>query len=232
MVSMYVGLGVRNEFNRISEQPRANHPRSPCTGAPGLYLLNTYNLGARPLYLLPVLTLHEAVPGHCFQMSLAAENPNRPPFRAETYAIAYGNAWALYCEKRLGVEMSIYETPYELFGMWSLLALRAARMVVDVGVHAKGWSYDQARDYMAANTGLPDSVIVTELVRYISWPGQALGYYLGMMTIERVRARAEQALGADFDIRAFHDRILELGPVPMTVVEDSIDRMIAEQSSK
>lgn len=199
------------------------------TGAPGLYLLNTHNLPARPLYILPVLTLHEAVPGHCFQMSLAAENTDRPPFRSETYGIAYGNAWALYCEKRLGVEMGIYATPYELFGMWSLLTLRAVRMVVDVGVHAKGWSYDRARDYMSDKTGLPLPVIEAELKRYISWPGQALGYYLGMMAIERVREKAEVALGPAFDLRVFHDRILALGPVPMTVVEDSIDRMIDER---
>jgi uncharacterized protein (DUF885 family) len=162
-------------------------------------------------------------------MSLAAENTARPPFRAQTYGIAYGNAWALYCEKRLGVEMGIYETPYDVFGMWSLLTLRAVRMVVDVGVHAKGWSYDRGRDYMSEKTGLPLSVVEAELQRYISWPGQALGYYLGMMAIERAREKAERMLGQAFDIRAFHDRILALGPVPITVVKDSIDQMITEQ---
>lgn len=225
----FFGLLPRRRF-AIEPVPESIAPTYPMgTGAPGLYLLNTYNLAARPLYILPVLTLHEAVPGHCFQMSLAAENSERPPFRSETYGIAYGNAWALYCEKRLGVEMGIYETPYELFGMWSLLTLRAVRMVVDVGVHAKGWDYDRARDYMSEKTGLPLPVIEAELKRYISWPGQALGYYLGMMAIERSREKAERLLGAGFDIRAFHDRILALGPVPMTVVESSIDRMITEQ---
>lgn len=228
-LNRFFGLLPRRRF-AIEPVPESIAPTYPMgTGAPGLYLLNTHNLAARPLYILPVLTLHEAVPGHCFQMSLAAENAGRPPFRSETYGIAYGNAWALYCEKRLGVEMGIYETPYELFGMWSLLTLRAVRMVVDVGVHAKGWDYDRARDYMSDRTGLPLPVIEAELKRYISWPGQALGYYLGMMAIERAREKAERMLGDGFDIRAFHDRILALGPVPMTVVEDSIDHMIAEQ---
>ncbi len=225
----FFGLLPRRRFaiEPVPENIAPNYPMG--TGAPGLYLLNTFNLASRPLYILPVLTLHEAVPGHCFQMSLAAENEARPPFRAQTYGIAYGNAWALYCEKRLGVEMGIYETPYDIFGMWSLLTLRAVRMVVDVGVHAKGWSYDRARDYMSEKTGLPLLVVEAELQRYISWPGQALGYYLGMMAIERAREKAERMLGRAFDIRAFHDRILALGPVPMTVVEDSIDQMITEQ---
>jgi uncharacterized protein (DUF885 family) len=228
----FFGLLPRRRF-AIEAVPETIAPSYPMgTGAPGLYLLNTHNLPARPLYLLPVLTLHEAVPGHCFQMSLAAENKERPPFRAETYAIAYGNAWALYCEKRLGVEMGIYETPHDRFGMWSLLTLRAVRMVVDVGMHAKGWSYRRARDYMLEKTGLPSAVVEAELNRYVSWPGQALGYYLGMMAIERAREKAERALGAGFDLRAFHDRILALGPVPMTVVEDAIDQMIDEQISQ
>jgi uncharacterized protein (DUF885 family) len=161
-------------------------------------------------------------------MSLALENPDRPDFRAKTYSIAYGNAWALYCEKRLGVEMGIYETPFELFGMWSLLTLRAVRMVVDIGIHAKGWKYDEALDYMVTNTGLPRPLLQTELHRYISWPGQALGYYLGMMAIERARTKAERELGTHFDVRAFHDRILSLGPVPMSLVEQSIDEMIID----
>lgn len=226
----FFALLPRQRF-AIEPVPPAIAPTYPMgTGAPGLYLLNTHRLEARPLYLLPVLTLHEAVPGHCFQMALASENDDRPAFRSKTYAIAYGNAWALYCEKRLGVEMGVYETPYELFGMWSLLALRAVRMVVDVGVHLRGWSYERARDYMAVNTGLPTHVIETELQRYISWPAQALGYYLGMLTIERARENAERVLGDAFDIRAFHDRILALGPVPMTLVETTVNEMIAQSS--
>ncbi|MBW6425673.1 DUF885 family protein [Rhizobium sp. XQZ8] len=228
----FFGLLPRRRF-AIEAVPDSIAPTYPMgTGAPGLYLVNTYNLATRPLYILPVLTLHEAVPGHCFQMSLAAENEGRPPFRSETYGIAYGNAWALYCEKRLGVEMEIYQTPYELFGMWSFLALRAVRMVVDVGIHANGWDYERARTYMSENTGLPAHVVEAELNRYISWPGQALGYYLGMMAIERARETTEAALADAFDIRAFHDRILALGPVPMTVVEATIDAMIDEHQAK
>ncbi|EIM30008.1 DUF885 domain-containing protein [Microvirga lotononidis] len=227
----FFGLLPRRRF-AIERVPDAIAPAYPMgTGGPGLYLVNTYNLTARPLYILPVLTLHEAVPGHCFQMSLAAENKSRPAFRSETYGIAYGNAWALYCEKRLGVAMEIYETPYELFGMWSFLMLRAVRMVVDVGIHAKSWEYERASRYMAENTGLPAQVVGAELNRYISWPGQALGYYLGMIAIERARDTAEQVLGEDFDIREFHDRILALGPVPMSVVETTIDLWIREKQS-
>lgn len=198
----------------------------PATGAPGLYLINTWKLETRPLYLLPVLSLHEAVPGHCFQMALAGENSQRWSFRSDTYGVAYGNAWALYCEKRLGVEMGIYETPYELFGAWSFLALRAVRMVVDVGVHQLKWDYGKARQYMLDNTALPPHVVDTELTRYISWPGQALGYYLGMLSIERARLGAETRLGSKFDIRAFHDRILGLGPVPLSVLEASVETFI------
>ncbi|MEO1988294.1 MAG: DUF885 family protein [Martelella sp.] len=228
---LFFGVLPRGRY-AIEPVPDDIAPNFPAgTGAPGLFLLNTYDLPSRPLYLLPDLTLHEAVPGHCFQTALAAENPDRPDFRAKTYSIAYGNAWALYCEKTLGIEMGVYETPYELFGMWSSLALRAVRMVVDVGIHAKGWSYERALDYLICNTGLHPRAMEAELRRYISWPGQALGYYLGMMTIERARAGAENTLKSDFDIRVFHDRIMGLGPVPMSLVEDSIDAMIAEKLS-
>lgn len=226
-------------FNKLPRQrfaieavPDSIAPSFPMgTGAPGLYLLNTYNLPARPLYTLPVLTLHEAVPGHCFQMALALENHDRPAFRTKTYSIAYGNAWALYCERRLGLEMGIYETTHEHFGMWSLQALRAVRLVVDIGIHTKSWDFDRAFEFMTSMTGLPKSSLEFEIKRYISWPGQALGYYLGMLAIERAREKATAALGSCFDLREFHDRILALGPVPLTVVEQSVDEMINEKIS-
>jgi len=196
-------------------------------GGPGQYLVNTFDLPSRPLYQLPALTLHESAPGHAFQMPLAAENKAAAPFRQNIYISAYGEGWALYCE-RLGDEMGIYQTPYERFGMLSYQMWRAARLVVDTGLHHKGWTRDQALAFLHDNTALSDHEIRTEVDRYISWPGQALSYYLGEMAIRQGRARAEAALGAKFNIRAFHDAVLELGSVPLPVLTARIDRFIAE----
>ena len=196
-------------------------------GGPGMYLVNTYDLPSRPLYSLPALTLHESAPGHAFQMPLAAENEDIPAFRRNTYISAYGEGWALYSEK-LGEEMGMYHTPYEIFGMLSYQMWRAARLVVDTGIHAKGWSRKQAQDFMKNNTALSVHEVTTEVDRYIAWPGQALSYYLGQMKIEALRAKAEKALGSKFDIRAFHDTVLQLGSVPLSVLEARIERFIAE----
>jgi uncharacterized protein (DUF885 family) len=196
-------------------------------GGPGEYTLNTYKLNSRPLYSLPALTLHESAPGHAFQMPLAAENTDLPEFRQHSYISAYGEGWALYSE-RLGVEIGMYRTPYEHFGMLSYQMWRAARLVVDTGIHAKGWTRKQAQEFLHNNTALSDHEITTEVDRYIAWPGQALSYYLGEMAIWKARAKAEAALGEKFDIRAFHDAILELGSVPLPVMEARIDRFIAE----
>ncbi len=195
-------------------------------GGPGVYLVNTYDLPSRPLYALTALTLHESAPGHAFQMPLSQENTALPAFRRESYISAFGEGWALYCE-RLGEEMGMYETPYDRFGMLSYQAWRAARLVVDTGVHTLGWSRDQALAYLADNTALPRHEIETETDRYIAWPGQALAYYLGQMTILDARRKAEAALGPRFDIRAFHDTVLQLGCVPMPVLSARIDRFIA-----
>ena len=196
-------------------------------GGPGVYLVNTYDLPSRPLYALTALTLHESAPGHAFQMPLAAENAALPPFRRETYISAFGEGWALYCE-RLGEEMGMYQTPYDRFGMLSYQAWRAARLVVDTGVHTQGWPRERALAYLADNTALSEHEIGTEVDRYIAWPGQALAYYLGQMTILAARKKAEAALGPKFDIRAFHDTVLQLGCVPMPVLTARIDRFIAE----
>jgi uncharacterized protein (DUF885 family) len=196
-------------------------------GGPGVYLVNTYNLPSRPLYSLTALTLHESAPGHAFQMPLAAENKDLPPFRQNTYISAYGEGWALYCEK-LGVEMGMYDTPYDRFGMLSYQMWRAARLVVDTGIHSEGWSRKQAQTYLHDNTALADHEIETEVDRYIAWPGQALSYYLGEKTILDARAKAERALGPKFNIRAFHDTVLQMGSVPMPVLQARIDRFIAE----
>ncbi|WP_448661977.1 DUF885 domain-containing protein [Sphingomonas sp. CJ20] len=196
-------------------------------GGPGVYLINTYNLPARPLYSLPALTLHESAPGHAFQMPLAAENKDLPAFRRDTYLSVYGEGWALYCEA-LGEEMGMYQTPYEVFGMLSYQMWRAARLVVDTGIHAKGWTREQAQQFLHDNTALADHEIETEVDRYIAWPGQALSYYTGELAILRARARAEKALGAKFNIRAFHDAVLALGSVPVPEIDRRIDQLIAD----
>ncbi|MGI4843526.1 MAG: DUF885 domain-containing protein [Janthinobacterium lividum] len=195
-------------------------------GGAGSYWVNTYNLPARALYSLPALTLHESAPGHAFQMPVALEQKGVPNFR-RAYISAFGEGWALYSE-RLGVEMGIYETPYEHFGMLSYQAWRASRLVVDTGIHAKGWTREQAQAYLMENTALAKHEVETEVDRYISWPGQALSYYLGQMAIQEARARAEKALGPKFDIRNFHDTVLQLGSVPLPVLQQRIDAFIAD----
>jgi uncharacterized protein (DUF885 family) len=196
-------------------------------GGPGVYLLNTYNLPARPLYNLTALTLHESAPGHAFQMPIAMEHSKQPEFRQHAYISAFGEGWALYCE-RLGLEMNMYETPYDRFGMLGYQIWRAARLVIDTGVHSQGWSREQAIAYLHDYTALPEHEIETEVDRYIAWPGQALSYYLGEREILAARDKAEKALGANFNIRAFHDTVLELGSVPMPVLGARVDRFIAD----
>ncbi len=196
-------------------------------GGPGVYLLNTYDLPSRPTFQLPALTLHESAPGHAFQMPLSAENTDLPDWRRYDYISAYGEGWALYTEL-LGEEMGMYENPYELFGMLSYQMWRAARLVVDTGIHAKGWTRAQGQAFMRDNTALSEREITTEVDRYIGWPGQALSYYLGELEIVKARKKAEAALGEKFDIRAFHDTVLSLGSVPLPVLSSRIDRFIAE----
>jgi uncharacterized protein (DUF885 family) len=196
-------------------------------GGPGLYLVNTYDLPSRPFYNLTALTLHESAPGHAFQMPIAMEHKDQPEFRQHTYISAFGEGWALYCEK-LGVEMNMYETPYDRFGMLGYQIWRAARLVVDTGLHSQGWTRDQAVAYFREYTALSDREIQTEIDRYIAWPAQALSYYLGEMAIVEARAKAEKALGERFNVRAFHDAVLELGSVPLPAVSARIDRFIAE----
>ena len=196
-------------------------------GGVGLYLLNTYDLPSRPLYNLTALTLHESAPGHAFQLPIAMEHKDQPSFRQLTYISAYGEGWALYCEL-LGVEMGMYDTAYDRFGMLGYQVWRAARLVVDTGMHAQGWSREQAIAYLRQYTALPEHEIGTEVDRYLAWPGQALSYYLGERAILDARGRAERALGERFNVRAFHDAVLELGSVPLLVLQSRIDRFIVE----
>ena len=189
--------------------------------------INTHDLPSRPVYNIPALTMHECAPGHSFQMALALERDNAPRFRRQTYFSGFGEGWGLYTEY-LGEEMGIYRTPYERFGKLSYEMWRAARLVIDTGIHHYGWTREQAIDYLASHTALSTREVETELDRYISWPGQALAYKLGEMTIRRVRAKAEDALGDRFDIRKFHDVVLSLGSVPLPALESRIDAFIAD----
>ncbi len=226
VASKYFGYLPRMRFAIVpvpdSEAPFYTSGR----GGPGVYLVNTYDLPSRGLYSMPALTLHESAPGHAFQIPIAMEHKDLPDFR-KVYISAYGEGWAVYCE-RLGAEMGIYQTAYETFGMLSYQAWRAARLVVDTGIHAKGWTRAQAQAYLRETTALSDHEIETEVDRYISWPAQALSYYLGEMSIWKARHKAEAALGEHFNIRAFHDAVLELGSVPLPVLEQRIDRFVAD----
>ena len=194
----------------------------------GGYMVNTWALDQRPLYELPALTLHEAVPGHHLQVALAQELQDVPEFRKELYLTAFGEGWALYAEK-LGEEMGLYTTPYEEFGRLTYAMWRACRLVMDTGIHAMGWSRERAMQCLKDNSALSLHNIETETDRYISWPGQALGYKIGELTIVRLRRKAEAALGEDFDLRAFHDAVLGDGAVTMAMLQEKIDRWIAAQ---
>jgi uncharacterized protein (DUF885 family) len=223
---LYFGLLPRARFAIVPVPADIAPFYTSGRGGPGQYLLNTYDLPHRPLYNLTALTLHESAPGHAFQMPLAMEDKALPDFRRHSYISAYGEGWALYCEW-LGQEMGMYHTPYDRFGMLGYQIWRAARLVVDTGIHSEGWTREQAVAFFRANTLLPDHEIDTEIDRYISWPGQATSYYLGEMAIRAARAKAEKALGDKFNIRAFHDAVLAMGSVPLPVLDDQIAKFIA-----
>lgn len=196
-------------------------PGSAANFKAGNYWVNTYDLKSRPLYVLPALTLHEAVPGHHLQISLAAEIEDLPKFRRNTYLSCYGEGWALYCEY-LGEELGMYSTPYERFGRLTYEMWRACRLVVDTGIHTKGWSREKALNYLASNTALSLHECNTEIDRYIGWPGQALSYKIGELKIKELRAMAEKQLRDQFDLRAFHDLILSQGSVPLFILEEMV----------
>jgi uncharacterized protein (DUF885 family) len=197
----------------------------------GFYWVNTYNLPARPLYVLPSLTLHEAVPGHHLQISLAQELEDMPDFRKNTYLSAFGEGWALYGEW-LGEEMGIYETPYQRFGKLTYEMWRACRLVVDPGIHVKGWTRQQAIEFMVSNTALSIHECTTEIDRYIGWPGQAVSYKIGELKIRELRKKAEQELGSKFNLRSFHDLLLSEGAVPLFVLEKMVESWLIREKSK
>ncbi len=193
----------------------------------GNYWVNTYNLPSRTLYTLEALTLHEAVPGHHLQISLAQELDNLPRFRRNLYVNAFGEGWGLYSEF-LGYEMGFYKDPYSRFGQLTYDMWRACRLVIDVGLHYKGWTREQAVEYLASRTALSLHEVNTEIHRYMAWPGQALAYKTGELQIKKLRKRAEDALGEKFDVRAFHDKILSEGTVTLSIMEKMVESFIGE----
>ena len=199
---------------------------------PGYYWVNTYDLKSRTLYTIPALTVHEAVPGHHLQSALNNElGDSIPQFRRNLYLSAYGEGWGLYSEF-LADEMGIYTTPYEQFGKFTYEMWRACRLVIDTGIHAKGWSREEAVDYMSNNTALSLHEVNTEIDRYISWPGQALSYKIGELKIRELRNKAKLELKEKFDIREFHERILEYGTVTLSTLERRINNYIEETKNE
>ncbi len=204
---------------------------NPTLGRAGNYVVNTYDLSQRPLYNLPALTAHEGVPGHHHQISLAQELTNVPKFRQSLYPNAFGEGWGLYAEK-LAIEMGIYKTPYDNFGRLTYEMWRACRLVVDTGMHWKGWTREQAEACFYDNSALSPHNIKTEVERYISWPGQALAYKIGELKILELRQKAQDKLGPKFSIRKFHDAILSDGGMPLGILETKINRWIALEATK
>ncbi|MEM6475229.1 MAG: DUF885 domain-containing protein [Pseudomonadota bacterium] len=203
-------------------------PGSLETGQAGIYRLNLTELDQRPLWELPALGVHEAVPGHHLQIALQQELDIHPLRTNGTYFTAFVEGWGLYSE-RLGIEMGLYDTPAKQMGRLSYEMWRATRLVVDTGLHSKGWSKERAVAYMLDNTALTEANVDAEVNRYMTWPGQALAYKVGELKIRELRARAEEKLGANFDLRAFHDTVLENGSIPLSVLEEHVDRWIDAQ---
>jgi uncharacterized protein (DUF885 family) len=216
------------DFKAPSQTTAYYQPGSPEAGRPGYYFVNTYNLHARPKWEMEALSLHESVPGHHLQIALAQEQENVPEFRKHIGYSAFVEGWALYCEG-LGEDLGLYKDPYSKFGQLTYEMWRAVRLVVDTGMHSMGWTRQQAIDFFHENTGKTDQDITVEVDRYIVWPGQALAYKLGQLKIRELRGRAEKELGNKFNVRAFHDAVLEQGAVPLSFLETHMNSWIAEK---
>jgi uncharacterized protein (DUF885 family) len=205
------------------------NPGSFVAGRPGIMFANTYKLDSRPRWEMEALTMHEAVPGHHIQISLAQERQGLPEFRKNSSYTAFVEGWALYAES-LGGEMGFYADPYSKFGQLTYEMWRAVRLVVDTGLHSMGWTRDQAVDFFRANAAKADQDIIVEVDRYIVWPGQALGYKMGQLKIRELRTSAERQLGSRFDVRQFHDVVLGEGAVPLDLLERQVGAWAAAKA--
>ena len=219
------------DYDAPSQTTGYYEPGSPEAHRPGYFNVNTYKLEARPKWEMEALSLHESVPGHHLQFALAQEQENVPEFRKNIGYSAFVEGWALYCEG-LGEDLGLYKDPYSKFGQLTYEMWRAVRLVVDTGMHSMGWTRQQSIDYFRENTGKTDQDITVEVDRYIVWPGQALAYKLGQLKIRELRGRAEKELGNRFDVRAFHDAVVEQGAVPLSFLEAHMDSWIAAQNGK
>jgi uncharacterized protein (DUF885 family) len=219
------------DFKAPSQTTAYYQPGSPQAGRAGQYFVNTYNLKARPKWEMEALSLHESVPGHHLQIALAQEMEGVPEFRKYLDYTAFGEGWGLYAES-LGEEVGMYKDPYSKFGQLTYEMWRAVRLVVDTGMHSMGWTRQQAIDFFRENTSKTDQDITVEVDRYIVWPGQALAYKIGQMKIRELRTRAEKELGNRFDVRKFHDAVLEQGDVPLDLLEAHVNAWMKEQEGR
>ncbi len=223
------GVSAMPDYEARTAPAAFYEPGSPEAGRSGTFLANSYDLAARPKWAMVDLTLHEAVPGHHLQIARAQELTDLPRFRRFGMYNAFVEGWALYCES-LGGELGVLDDPYDRFGQLSAEMWRAVRLVVDTGLHAEGWTREQAVRYFIAHTGQPELNARVEVDRYLVWPAQALGYKLGQLEIAKLRAKAEQALGTRFDERAFHDEVIGAGALPLEILDTRIDGWIAAQA--
>jgi prolyl oligopeptidase len=203
---------------------------SETAGRPGWFCANTSNLASRPKWQMQVLTLHESVPGHHLQLSLAQEMENVPEFRKYSSYTAFAEGWALYCE-HLGTDMGFYKDPYSKFGQLTFEMWRACRLVIDTGIHSQGWSRQQAIDYLMTNAGKDEHEATVEIDRYIASPGQALAYKVGQLNLLALRDEAVRELGDKFDLRSFHDALLANGSLPLPILDDQMKAWIATQKT-
>ena len=224
------GVRAFPDYEAPNQTSARYYPGSIGAARPGYFMANTYALDSRPKYEMEALTLHEAVPGHHLQIARAQELGELPLFRRHGHYTAFVEGWALYAES-LGEEMDFYQTPYDKFGQLTFEMWRACRLVVDTGMHNMGWSREQAINFFQENSGKSPLEVTVEIDRYIVWPGQALAYKIGELQIKKLRAKAEKELGDDFDIRQFHNAVLDNGALPLPVLERVIDRWIDEQKA-
>lgn len=224
------GVFLIPDFMAPSQTTAYYQPGAPAAGRPGHYFVNTYNLKARPKWEMEALSLHESVPGHHLQIALAQELEGTPEFRRHTNYTAFVEGWGLYAES-LGEELGMYKDQYSKFGQLTYDMWRAVRLVADTGMHSMGWTRQQAIDFFRENTSKTDQDVVVEVDRYITWPGQALAYKIGQMKIRELRSRSEKALGSHFDVRAFHDVVLEQGAIPLDMLESHVNVWLKSQET-